>query len=72
MKRSAPYNETKCGKSVDKQLIASEYCMCRGTMDSFNYDCEYFRDGDRRGNQSGLKATNCRNGFSGLKGEYKV
>ena len=72
MKRSAPDNETKCGKAAGKLLIASEYCMCRGTMDSSKYDCEYCRDGDCRGNQSGLIATNCRNGFSGLKGEYKV
>ena len=69
MKRSAPDNETKCGKAVGKQLIASEYCMCQGTMNSSNYDCEYCWDRDRWGNQSGLIATNCRNGFSGLKGE---
>ena len=69
MKKPAPDNETKCGKAVGKLLIASEYCMCRGTMDSSNYDCEYRRDGDRWGNQSGLIATNRRNGFSGLKGE---
>ena len=25
-------NETKCGKAVSKQLIASEYCMSQGTM----------------------------------------
>ena len=72
MKRSAPDNETKCGKVVGKQLIASEYRMCRGTIDSSNYDCEYCRDGDCQGNQSVLKATNRRNGFSGLKGENKV
>ena len=65
-------NETKCGRVVGKQLIASEYHMCQGTMDSLNYDCEYCQDRDRRGNQSGLIATNRRNGFSGMKGEYKV
>jgi hypothetical protein len=27
-------NETKCGKAVSKQLIASEYCMSQGTMHS--------------------------------------
>ncbi len=66
MKRSAPDNENKCGKAVGKQLIASEYRMCQGTMDSLNYDCEYCRDEDRRGNKSVLIATNCRNEFSGL------
>ena len=69
MKRSAPDNETKCGKAVGKQLISSEYCMCQGTMDISNYDCEYCQDGDCRGNQSGPIVTNRRNGFSGLKGE---
>ena len=69
MKRSAPDNETNCDKAVGKQLIASEHCMCRGTMDSSNYDCEYLRDGYCWGNQSVLKATNCKNGFSGLAGE---
>ena len=44
MKRSAPDNETKFGKSVGKLLIASEYCMCLGTMDSSNHDCEYCGD----------------------------
>ena len=27
-------NETKCGKAVNKQLIAGEYCMSQGTMHS--------------------------------------
>ena len=45
MNRYAPDNETKCGKAVGKQLIVSEYCMCRGTMDSSNHDCEYHQDG---------------------------
>ena len=66
IKRSAPDNETKCGKAAGKQLIASEYCMWQGTMDSSNYDCEYFRDSDCRGNQSVVIVTNRRNGFSGL------
>ena len=52
MKRSAPDNETKCDKAAGKLLIASDYSMCRGTMDSSNYDCEYRRDGDRWDNQS--------------------
>ena len=72
MKRSAPYYETKFGKAVGKLLIASEYRMCLGTMDSSNLDCEYRRDGDRRGNQSVLIATNLRMDFFGLKGECKV
>ncbi len=63
MKRSAPYYETKCGKAVGKLLIASEYCMCLGTMDSSNNDCEYFWDRDCWGNQSGLIATNCKMDF---------
>ena len=63
MKRSAPYYETKFGKAVGKLLIASEYHLCRGTMDSSNYDCENPQDGDCRGNQSGIIATNCRMDF---------
>ncbi len=65
MKRSAPDNETKFGKAVGKIMItsASEYRMCRGTMDSSNYDYEYCRDGDCQGNQSGLIATNCKIDF---------
>ena len=69
MKRSAPDNETKYGKAVGKQLIAREYCMCRGTMYSLNYDYEYCRDGDCWGNQSVPIVTNCRNGFSGVTSE---
>ena len=44
MKRSAPDNETKFGKADSKLLIASEHCMCLGTMDSYNFDCEYCWD----------------------------
>ena len=49
--------------ATTERLIASEYCKCLGTMDSSNHDCEYRRDGDRRGNQSGIIATNCRMDF---------
>ena len=59
-------NETKQGKAFGKQLTTSEYCMCRGTMDSSNYDCKYCQDKECRSNKS---VTNCRNGFSGLTGE---
>ena len=65
MKRSAPDNATKCGKAVGKQLIASEYHMCQGTMDSSNYDCEYCRDRDCRGNQSVQESPIAGMGFSG-------
>ena len=63
MKRSVPDNETKFGKAVGKLLIASEHRMCLGTMDSSNHDCEYCRDGDPWGKQSGLIATNRRMDF---------
>ena len=69
MKRSTPYNETKCGKAAGKKLIASEYCMCQGTMDSSNYDCEYCRDGDRWGNKSVQESPIAGMGFSGYAGE---
>ena len=52
-------NETKWGKAFGKQLTASEYCMCRGTMDS-----KYFRDKDCRSYKSD---TNCRMYFLDLK-----
>ena len=65
MKRYAPYNETKCGKAVGKQLIASEYRMCRGTMDSSNYDCEYCQDRDCWGNQSVQESPIAGTGFFG-------
>ena len=66
---NTPDNESKCGRAVGKQLTTSEYRMCKGTMDSSNYDCEYCRDEDFRGNKSVLIVTNCRNGFSGQAGE---